>query len=200
METTAEQVLQLVKERGIVRARDLAAQGFSPTHLQRLYERGLILRSSRGIYLAPEAETEERLSLVEVTRRAPDAVICLLSALDFHGLTTQIPHEVWMARSTRTPRPLRLDWPPTRLVQMTGAALTEGVETHTILNTPVRVFNPAKTVADCFKFRNKIGLDVALEALRDAWRKRRVTMDALVHYADICRVANVIRPYLESLT
>lgn len=121
-------------------------------------------------YLSPEAESEGRLSQVEVTRRAPDAVICLLSALDFDGLTAQIPHAVWMGRSPRTPRPIRLDWPPIRLVQMTGAALTEGIEVHTILNTPVRIFNSAKTVADYFKFRNKIGLDVALEALRDAWR------------------------------
>lgn len=200
MDTATEQVLQFVEERGIVRARDLAEQGFSPTHLQRLYAKGLIRRSGRGIYLSADAEGEERLSLVEVTRRAPDAVICLLSALDFHGLTTQIPHQVWMARSPRTPRALRFDWPPVRLTLMSGLALTEGVETHRILNTLVRVFNPAKTVADCFKFRNKIGLDVALEALRDAWRKRRVTMDELTHYGDICRVTNVMRPYLESLT
>ena len=198
--TTSERVLQWVRERGVVRAKDLAAAGFSPTHLQRLYERGLLLRSGRGVYLTPEAEGEERLSLVEISRRAPDAVICLLSALDFHALTTQIPHAVWMARSPRTPRAQRPGWPPTRLVQMTGAALTEGVETHVILNTPVRVFSPAKTVADCFKFRSRVGLDVALEALRDAWRKKRATMDELVHYGEVCRVASVMRPYLESLT
>ena len=176
---TSQQVLERVRRLGIVRAKDLSELGISPTHLQRLRERGLVLRSSRGIYLAADAETEERLSLAEVTRRAPGAVICLLSALDFHGLTTQIPHAVWIARGADFPRPPRMDWPPVHQVQMTGDALTEGVEEHTVLHTTVRIFSPAKTVADCFKFRNKIGLDVVLEALRDCWRKRRATMEEL---------------------
>ncbi len=198
--TITDKVLQWVRKQGVVRPKDLAEQGISPAHLHYLHRRGLLSRSGRGIYFAPEAESEERLSLVEVSRRVPDAVLCLISALDFHALTTQIPFVVWIARSPRTPRPPRIAWPPTRLVRMSGAALTEGVEIHTILGTPVRVFCPAKTVVDCFKFRNKIGLDVALEALQDAWHKRRVTMDELSHYAEICRLTNVMRPYLESLT
>jgi len=195
----ADRVLQIAQEKGVVRPRDLVPYGLSPTHLQRLYEQGLLVRSGRGIYFLPEAEQEERLSLAQVVRRVPTGVVCLVSALEFHGLTTQIPHAVWLALSPRTPRHPRGGWPPLEVVQMTGDSLTEGIETHTILQTPVRVFSPAKTVADCFKFRGRLGTDVALEALRDAWRKKRVTMDELIHYGEICRVARVMRPYLESL-
>jgi predicted transcriptional regulator of viral defense system len=125
--------------------------------------------------------------------------VCLLSALRFHGLTTQAPFEVWLAldRKARAPRG---GSPSLRIVRMSGRALTTGVAEHRVEGVPVRVFNPAKTVADCFKYRNKIGLDVALEALRDAWRQRRVTMDELWRYAQVCRVSTVMRPYLESLT
>jgi predicted transcriptional regulator of viral defense system len=195
---TAKIVLSLVEKEGVVRARDLAAQGISPTHLQRLYEQGKLVRSGRGIYALPDKDLGNHFSLAEIARRVPAGVVCLFSALDFHGLTTQLPHQVWIAIPPRTHRP-QVDWPPVKSVQMTGASLKEGMEVHTILNTPVRIFSPAKTVADCFKFRNKIGQDVALEALHDAWRKKKVTMDELTHYAEVCRVAQVMRPYLETL-
>jgi predicted transcriptional regulator of viral defense system len=123
----------------------------------------------------------------------------LLSALQFHELTTQIPHEVWLAIDVRARHP-KLDYPPLRIVRFSGAALSFGVEQHRIAGVPVNVYTPAKTVADCFKYRNKIGLDVALEALRDTWRQRRATMDELLEAAKVCRVARIIRPYLESLT
>ena len=198
-QTTAQQVLQLVRERGLLRARDLAQSGFSPTHLQRLYEQGLLIRSGRGVYLSADAELDANGALAEVALRVPAGVICLLSALQFHGLTTQLPHQVWIALPPRAHHP-RLDYPLVRVIRLSGKALTEGVEMHTIGGIPVRVYTPAKTVGDCFKYRNKIGLDVALEALRDCWRKRAATMDELWHYAGICRVANVMRSYLESLT
>ena len=182
----------------MVRARDLTARGISPTHLQRLYEQGLLQRSGRGVYLPADANLDENASLAEVALRVPNGVICLLSALQFHGLTTQAPHQIWIALPLRANTP-RLDYPPLRVVHLSGAALTEGIERRSIGAVCVPIYNPAKTVADCFKFRNKIGLDVALEALHDAWRKRRVTMDDLWRYAKICRVAPVMRPYLEGI-
>jgi predicted transcriptional regulator of viral defense system len=126
-------------------------------------------------------------------------VVCLLSALQFHGLTTQSPFEVWVAIANKARAP-KMEYPPLRIVRFSGAALTEGVEKHRVDGVTVRVTSVAKTVADCFKYRNKIGLDVALEALREAWNAKRVSIDDLWHYAQVCRVANVMRPYLEALT
>ena len=197
-QTTAQQVLQFVRDAGVVRGRDLAARGVSPTHLQRLYEQGLLLRSGRGVYLSAEADLDENASLAEVATRVPAGVVCLLSSLQFHGLTTQLPHQVWIALPPRAHTP-RLDYPPIRVVHLSGEALTAGIEEHRMGNVTLRIFCPAKTVADCFKFRNKIGIDVALEALRDSWTRRRATMEELWHYARIGRVANVMRPYLESI-
>ncbi len=198
VQTTAKQVLNIVRDAGMVRGRDLAAQGISPTHLQRLYEQGLLLRSGRGVYLPAEANLDPNATLAEVALRVPAGVICLLSALQFHGLTTQLPHQVWIALPLRVNTP-RLDYPPVRVIHLSGEALTTGIEVHRVGSATVRIFGPAKTVADCFKFRNKIGLEVALEALRDCWNKRQATMDELWRYAKICRVANVMRPYLESI-
>ena len=196
--TTAQQVLEIVRGKGIIRARDLAAHGISPTHLQRLYEQGLLQRSGRGVYLPAEAAIDDHTSLTEVALRVPAGIICLLSALQFHDLTTQSPHQVWIALPLRANKP-RLDCPPIRVIRLSGEALTTGIDTHQIGSIIVRVYCPAKTVADCFKFRNRVGLEVALEALRDCWLKRCATMDELWHYAKICRVANVMRPYLESI-
>jgi predicted transcriptional regulator of viral defense system len=125
-------------------------------------------------------------------------VVSLLSALRFHNLTTQSPFEVWLAIGEKAWRP-RMEYPPLRIVRFSQATLSAGVEKHQIEGVTVPVYSPAKTVADCFKYRNKIGLDVAIEALRECWSSRRCTMDDLWHYADICRVQNVMRPYLESL-
>ena len=201
--TTAQQVLQIVRTAGMVRGRDLAAQDISPTHLQRLYEQGLLQRSGRGVYLPAEANLDANASLAEVALRVPASVVCLLSALQFYGLTTQSPHQVWIALPLRANTP-RLDYPPIRVVHLSGEALAAGIEVHGIGTAAVRVYCPAKTVVDCFKFRNKVGLDVALEALRDCWNKRRTTIgfsvDELWNYAKICRVANIMRPYLESIT
>jgi predicted transcriptional regulator of viral defense system len=140
----------------------------------------------------------EQFTLAEACKRVPHGVVCLLSALQFHDLTTQAPFEVWMAISEKAWLP-RVAYPPLRIVRFSGAALTSGIEEHQIEGVPVRVYCPAKTVADCFKYRNKIGLDVALEALRACWKKRRATMDDLWEAAKVCRMANVMRPYLESL-
>jgi predicted transcriptional regulator of viral defense system len=136
--------------------------------------------------------------MVLVSTAIPRATVCLLSALQFHGIGTQMPFEVWIAIDRRDRRPA-LKYPPLRIARFSGTALSQGVESHRIEGQAVRVYNLAKTVADCFKYRNKIGIDVALEALREAWRARRVTMDELDRYACICRVQRVMQPYLEAL-
>lgn len=196
--TQADRVLQLVREAGVLRSRDLARHGIAREYLTRLTHAGMLERAGRGLYVLANAELTEHHSLAEAAKRMPSGIICLLSALRFHDLTTQAPFEIWMALDPATRRP-RPSSPPLRIVRFSGRALTEGIEEHTIEDVHVRVFNPAKTVADCFKYRNKIGLDVALEALRETWRAHRATMDALWHYAEVCRVATVMRPYLESL-
>lgn len=194
----AEQALQLARERGVLRPRDLAAHGIAREYLTRLTERGALERVGRGLYIAADAELTAHHSLVEAARRLPAGVVCLLSALRFHELTTQAPFEVWLAVPPGTRRP-RSSAPPLRITYFSGPSLHEGIEEHLIEGAPVRVYSPAKTVADCFKFRNRIGLDVALEALRETWRERRATIDDLWRYAEVCRVSNVMRPYLESL-
>jgi predicted transcriptional regulator of viral defense system len=160
---------------------------------------GRLQRVGRGLYALPDRPVSEHNALAEVARKHPQAIVCLLSALRFHDLTTQSPFEVWLAIPNKARAP-KMDYPPLRIVRFSGAALTRGVEDHVIDGVPVRVTSVARTVADCFKFRNKIGLDVALEALQEAWRAKRASMDELWRYATLCRVANVMRPYMESLS
>jgi predicted transcriptional regulator of viral defense system len=196
--TQQKDVLALAKRRPLLRARDLTAQGLPTALLSRLVAAGKLERVSRGVYSLPGRALSEHRSLAEVAVRAPRGVVCLLSALRVHGIGTQAPFEVWLAIPPHTPTPT-LSQPALRVVRMSGPALTDGIELIEIDGVQVRVFNAAKTVADCFKFRNKIGLDVALEALRDGWAQRKLAMDALWHYAAVNRVANVMRPYLESI-
>ena len=199
MDTTAERLIDLVRNQGLIRPRDLAPLGIPRVALTRAVRRGELERIGRGLYGLPGRPVSAHGALAEVARRVPKGVVCLLSALRFHGLTTQAPFEVWLAIDNKAIAP-KLDYPPLRIVRFSGAALTEGVEEHVVDGVTVRVTGVAKTVADCFKYRNKIGLDVALEALRQAWREKRMTSDDLWRYAKVCRVANVMRPYMESLT
>lgn len=192
-----QQILEIVAEAGVLRPRDLEAHGIPRIYLSRLCERGLLDRVGRGLYVLPDADVSEHHTLAEAGKRVPHGVVCLLSALRFHGLTTQSPSEVWLAIANKAWRP-QVDYPPLRFVRFSERTLEAGVEEHSIEGILVRIYNPAKTVADCFKYRNKIGLDVALEALRDCRRQRRCTNDELWHYAKICRVANVMRPYMEA--
>jgi len=196
--TPKNRALELVRKAGVLRPRELSAHNIPRQYLHLLHEEGLVHRVGRGLYVAADADPTEHHSLAEASKRVPRGVVCLLSALRFHHLTTQVPPEVWTAigEKTRAPKPGR---PRLHLVRFSGEALTSGIEDHSIEGITAKVYNPAKTVADCFKFRNKIGLDVALEALRDCWHQRRTSMDELWKYAKICRVANVMRPYLESL-
>jgi predicted transcriptional regulator of viral defense system len=199
-ESTLEHAaLALAERQPLLRARDLAEQGLPTVVLSRLVSAGKLERVARGVYSLPGRALSEHRSLAEAALRVPRGVVCLLSALRVHGIGTQAPFEVWVAIPHHSPTP-RLDQPALRIVRMSGAALTEGIEPIMIDGVKVPVFNAAKTVADCFKYRNKIGLDVALEALREGWTQRKLTMDALWHYATVDRVANVMRPYLESVT
>lgn len=192
-------VLALAERQPLLRARDMTAQALPTITLSRLVAAGKLERVARGVYSLPGRALSEHRSLAEVAIRAPRGVMCLLSALRVHGIGTQAPFEVWLAIPQHSPTP-RIDLPALRVVRMSGAALTEGIELVEIDGVQVPVFSAAKTVADCFKFRNKIGLDVALEALHDGWAQRKLTMDALWHFATVDRVANVMRPYLESVT
>lgn len=198
MDTTADTLLELVRTKGLLRPCDLAPLGIPRVSLTRAVRRGQLVRVGRGLYGLAERPLSAHGSLAEVARRVPKGVVCLLSALRFHGLTTQAPFEVWLAIDNKAAVP-RFNYPPLRVVRFSGAALCEGVEEHVVDGVPVRVTSVAKTVADCFKYRNKIGLDVALDALREAWDNARMSSDALWHCAKIDRVANVMRPYLESL-
>ena len=193
-----DKVLELVRKAGVLRPRDLDPYDIPRTYLSRLCAAGKLQRIGRGLYVLPGSGVTEYHSLAEACKRVPKGVVCLLSALRFHELTTQVPFEVWLAIGEKAWRP-RLEYPPLRIVHFSQAALNAGVEEHQIEGVTVHVYSPAKTVTDCFKYRNKIGLDVAIEALRECRRARRCTMDELWHYADICRVRNVMRPYLESL-
>jgi predicted transcriptional regulator of viral defense system len=198
METTTDKLLELVRTQGLVRPNALAPLGIPRVALTRAVRRGQLERIGRGLYGLTERPVSAHGTLAEVARRVPKGVVCLLSALRFHGLTMQAPFEVWLAIDNKAATP-KLDYPPLRLVRFSGAALTEGVEEHVVDGVTVCVTGVAKTVTDCFKYRNKIGLDVALEALREAWSAKRMTSDQIWHYAKIDRVANVMRPYLESL-
>jgi predicted transcriptional regulator of viral defense system len=196
--SSPEKAQHVLKRLGIARSWDLEGEGISRTQLRRLLERGLIDRVGRGLYGLPGAARTERHHLAEAARRVPGGVVCLLSALRFHGLTTQNPFEVWMAIDRRAWRP-RVEHPPLRLVYLSGPALREGVEDHDVGGVTVRVFSAAKTVADCFKFRNKIGTDVAVEALRDYRRLHPKRLEAVWRFAEVDRVTRVILPYLEAV-
>ncbi|MBE9210576.1 type IV toxin-antitoxin system AbiEi family antitoxin domain-containing protein [Nostoc sp. LEGE 06077] len=196
--TRVEQVLELARERGIIQAKEAEALGIHRQHLKRLEQQGRLIRSARGIYTFADAPITERHTLVEVVKRVPQGVICLLSALNFHELTTQAPFEVWLAIPQKARAP-KEDLLPLRIVRMSGQALESGIEKHFVEGVRVPVYSPAKTVVDCFKFRSKVGLDVALEALRECLQKKCCTVDEIWQYAKICRMQNVIRPYLEAL-
>lgn len=194
LDTAIKQAARL----GVFRSRDWVAAGFPREYLRRLVVRGELRTLGRGLYATADFEGDQHQSLVEAAQRAPRGVVCLFSALQFHGLGTQTPHELWLALPRGAHRP-RDPGPPTRFCRFSGPAYDHGIEEHRLPGGVVRAYSPAKTVADCFKYRHKYGLDVALEALREAWREKKVTMKSLAAAAGACRVARVMRPYLEML-
>lgn len=198
VDSPESRVQAVLEAKGIARSRDIERAGVSRTQIRRLVERGVIERVARGLYRDPSAPQSERADLAEAARLVPGGVVCLLSALRFHGLTTQNPFQVWLAIDRKSWRP-EVEHPPLRFIYLSGRSLTEGLEVHEVDSVPVRVFSAAKTVADCFKFRNKLGVDVAVEALRDFRNAHPKHLEAIWHFAEINRVAGVMRPYLEAV-
>ncbi len=183
----------------MVRLREFKAAGIGEETVARLARQGRVLRLARGLYQLPDADLAAGHSLAEAAKLVPKGVICLLSALQFHGLTLQVPSIVWMAIG-RTARKPKIAYPPIRFVRFGDAALGAGADEHRIEGVSVRIFDPAKTVVDCFRYRNKVGLDVALEAMREALRHRRCRPDDIRRYAVALRAWSIIRPYLEAMT
>jgi predicted transcriptional regulator of viral defense system len=195
--TQSERILELAHHQRLLSAADVRAQGWSPQLLIKLEQSGKLQRVTRGLYSLPHSPMTEHQSLIEVCRRVPKAVICLLSALQFHEIGTQLPFEVWIALPEATQTPA-LDKPALRIARLRGEAYSEGIETLVVQGSAIRVYSVAKTITDCFKFRHKVGLDVALEAIKDAWRQRKLDMNQVTHFARINRVEKVMRPYLET--
>jgi len=193
-----EKILELAHSSEVVSVSDVKSLGIHPEYLRRLCADGKLVRITRGLYRLPDAEITAHHGLAQAGKVVPKGVVCLLSALRFHEIGTQLPHEIWVAIDRRTAQ-TRVKRPKMRIVYFSGKAFTEGVEEHKIEGVTVRIYSPAKTVADCFKYRNKIGLDVALEALREVLRNRMCSVDELWKCAKICRVTKTIRPYMEAI-
>jgi len=188
----------LFKENALLRSKELESAGISRTQIGKLVENGKLVRVTRGVYATPETQLNERLSLAVVAKVVPAARICLLSALRFHDLTTQNPHEAWIAIGVKDRKP-KIEYPPLRVNRFSGPAYDLGVEKHAIEGVPIEVYSVAKTVVDLFRYRQKIGIDVAIEALREGWRERRFSISELTRLAQACRMDRIMTPYLESL-
>jgi predicted transcriptional regulator of viral defense system len=191
-------VLQIARKNGVVRPKDLAAKGIHRQYLKDLVQSGQLERIEHGTYMLTDIEPTENHGLVLAARKIPHGVICLLSALQFHGLTTQLPSEIWITIEAKAWQP-KLKNIAVRFARNSGKAFGEGIQTHVLEGFPVRIYSPAKTVADCFKYRNKIGLDVAIEALRDCVKQKKATYAEIWQFAKICRVTNIIKPYMEAI-
>ena len=193
-----KKVIQYLRKRGLARARDFSLLGIQRSQLVRLMDQGILSRTSRGVYRLSDGTMNEYSHFADVAKRVPNGVISLLSALRFHEIGTQNPSSVWLAISRKSRKP-RLDYPLLQLVWFSGRAFSEGIELHKIDGVDVLIYSPAKTIADCFKYRNKVGLDVCVEALKDSLAKRKVLLKDLWFYAKVCRVSSIIRPYVEAL-
>lgn len=199
MPRARERILTMAGRASVVRPRDVETRGIPREYLSRMAADGSLVRVGRGMYALPDVDITAEHALAEIAKVVPRGVLCLPTALRFHELTTQGPQEVWLAVENKSWRPKAVPW-RLHLVYMSGAAFRKGIEDHRIEGVTVRVFSPAKTVADCFKYRNKIGLDIAVEALREYLRRHRGRADELWRYAKVCRVTRVMRPYLEAVS
>lgn len=197
-DTPIDRLLHLVRQKGLLRPNDLDEMGIPRVYLTRLTASGQLEKVGRGLYRLSDSPLSEHESLSIIATKVPQAIFCLLTALQFHELTTQLPRQAWIAmpRGSHVPK---IDYPPVKMVQFSKDAHSQGIEIHERDQVKLRVYGVAKTIADCFKHRNKIGLDVALEALKDARARKKASADDLWHYAKVCRVANVMRPYLEAI-
>ncbi len=197
IDTQNQRVMNLARQKAMLRPSHLQEIGIARVVLARLTAAGQLEKVGRGLYRLPDAPVSEQESLATIAVKVPQAVFCLLTALQIHELTTELPRQIWIAmpQGSHTPK---IDYPPVKMVQFTGEAFSQGVEVIQADRVALRVYGVAKTVADCFKHRNKIGLDVAIEALKDALAKKKASANDLWRFAKICRVANVMRPYLET--
>ncbi|HDT11395.1 MAG TPA: transcriptional regulator [bacterium] len=193
-----KKILEIAKKKGIVTTRDVEKIGVPRNLIYKMCDEGILIRHSRGLYSASDTDFSEHISLIEVSTKSPDSVICLISALSFHGISTQLSQEVWIAvkRGSWIPN---YDTPSVNVTVVSGAAFEFGVEKHEINGVEIKVYSVAKTVADCFKFRNKVGLDVAIESLKEAVISHRTSVDKIMESAEVCRVGSIIRPYLETV-
>jgi predicted transcriptional regulator of viral defense system len=191
--------LDLLKDKGMLRLKDFIAEDITPETLARLVRDKQVLRPARGLYQLPNTQIDAAHTLVEASVLVPKGIVCLISALQFHELTLQMPSAVWMAIERTAWRPTS-SYPPIRFVRFSGWAMTEGVERYPIQSRQVPITNPARTIVDCFRYRNKIGIDIAMEGLREGIRRRKCTPDQLWQYAKTARVWTVMRPYVEAVT
>lgn len=198
MSKQSQYVTAIVEKQKLVRSKDLKEHSVSRSHLWNLAKVGKIERVGHGLYRAKNAPISAHETLLEVAKRVPAGVLCLSSALRYHELTTESPFEIWLAieRDMWTPK---MEFPPLRVVHFSPDTFKFGVETHSEDGGSFRVYSPAKTVADCFKFRSKIGMETAIEALRSAYKEKKASIDEISRAAKVCRVVNVMRPYMESL-
>lgn len=195
--TQRAQAVELLGTRSMMRLKDFAAHGIGPETLARLVRDGVVVRPARGLYQLAAGPADARHVLAEAAALVPKGIVCLVSALQFHGLTLQMPSSVWMAIARTAWRP-RIDYPPIRFVRFTGSALTEGIERHRIEGIEVAITDPARTIVDCFRYRTKIGIDVAMEGLREGLRQRKATSDQLWRYATKARIWSIMKPYVEA--
>lgn len=193
-----QKVLQMARENGIVKTSHLLKMGISRTTVARLVSENKLEKLAPGLYCLPDTEFSEKESLIVISNLVPQAVFCLLTALQLHEITTQLPRKVWFAMPKGSHVP-KIKHPPIKMILYSELAYQEGIEIIQSDKFNLKVYNPAKTIADCFKHRNRIGIDIAIEALKEAYAKNKVTIDELWHYAKICRVSNVMRPYLEAI-
>jgi len=199
MLSNSQMIERLARQQGSIRARDLTQRGLPSVYLSRLVRQGRLVRRARGVYAPANREISGMHDWELACLRLPKGVLCLMSALVYHRIGTQNPNQVWMAIDVKAWRP-RVDYPRMRIVRFSGPARSQGIMTVKVGSATLRVYNPAKTVADCFKYRHKIGLEVAVEALREGWRMKKFSLVELAAMARICRVRNVIQPYLEMIS
>ena len=196
--TQKERALGLLRTKGMLRLKDFIAKDIDPETLARLVRSGQVVRPARGLYQLSDAPVDATHVLAEAAALVPRGIVCLISALQFHGLTLQMPSAVWMAIERTAWKPT-ISYPPVRFVRFSGWAMTEGVERYPVQSRKLPITNPARTIVDCFRYRNKIGIDVAMEGLREGIRKRKCTPDELWRYAKKARSWTIMRPYVETV-
>lgn len=199
MVSAEQQILDLAKKTGLVKTSDVKSRGIPTTYLTRMVRKGTLERVTRGLYARPDNAWSEHASLAEVAKLVPQGVLCLLSALQVHELTTQLPRAVWLALPAHSKEP-KVTTVKLEVVRLNSASLRAGVTTRNIDGVPTKVFDASKTIADLFKFRSRVGQDVVLEALKAYWRSEHRNTSALHRYARVNRVDQIMRPYLETLS